>query len=125
MEVQPDGPAGEEISWHHTLGLALNTPQQISPGNPAHLKAAMRARKRDSWWDVQAQGNERASQVGSLLLLAYVGSLSLPGGETPQNHRDQTNANVLFHFSLLSKLSDNLLLRPHHLYNRKTAHGQR
>lgn len=50
---------------------------------------------------------------------------SLPRGETPQNHRDRTNANVLLHSSLLSKLSDHLLLRLNHLYNRKRANGRR
>lgn len=32
-------------------------------------------------------------------------------GKPLQNHKDQTNATVLFHFSLTGEQSDNLLLR--------------
>ena len=46
-------------------------------------------------------------------------------GKTPQNHKEQTKAKVLFHFSLMRKQSDNLLFRHNHLQNRKISNGRR
>lgn len=121
----------QTVLWEGALlasrpGLAPNTPQwtyRVSRGSPPHLEAAMRAQKKTPGGMFRPKGMKGLLMWDPRFPRVAVGSL--PRGETPQNHRDQTNANVLLHSSLLSKLSDHLLLRLNHLYNRKTANGQR
>lgn len=126
MEVLPDGPAGQG-----SLGdTAWASPRTLLSGVTGSAKGALPISKRLGELERGTPGGMfRPKGMNGLLMwvprfpLAHVGSP--PGGETPQNHRDQTDANVLFHSSPLSKLSDHLLLRLSHLYNRKTANGRR
>ena len=79
--------------------LAPNTPQwtyRVSRGSPPHLEAAMRAQKRNSWWNVQAQGNERASHVGSSFPPGRCGKSATRGNPSEPQRPDQCQCVVAF-----------------------------
>ena len=89
MGVLPEGPTGK--------GNSPDTPRQSDSnrqGGLLHVGVATRTLEKKSWWNVQAQGNERAFRVASSFPLPEVGKSAR--GEAAGDHRDQTMATRAF-----------------------------
>lgn len=83
MGVLPEGPTGK--------GNSPDTARQSDSnrqGGLLHVGVATRTLEKKSWWNVQAQGNERAFRVASSFPLPEVGKSAR--GEAAGDHRDQT-----------------------------------
>lgn len=98
MEILPDSPVGRgslgipprPCPKHSSVDL------QGQPREPSPSRSSYESSKENSWWNVQAQGNERASHVGSSLPPGRCGKSATRGNPSEPQRPDQCQCVVAF-----------------------------